>query len=109
MTKTQEKLFKILESLDELIFASGPKGRSVNLCGRFTVRKNHLGDDQLDVGDGTHHVHIEWSRVKRFELGDFHGEGMITFFDEQETLFKFYHPSGPFPQELDDIPRTLIE
>ena len=105
----QKLVFQILENIGELILACGPKGISVNLCGRFAVRKNHLGDDQLDCGDGTQHLHIEWSRVKSFELGDFNGEGMITFFDGNETLFKFYHPAGPLPATLSDMSKDLTD
>ena len=35
----------------------------------------------LDLGEGTNHVHIDWTRVSRAEVGISRGEGALTLFD----------------------------
>ncbi|WP_413290581.1 hypothetical protein [Bdellovibrio sp. HCB337] len=100
-SEKQKALFGLLEKCGELIYGGGPKGAVANLVGEFTVRRNHHGDDQLDVGDGTCHVHIDWSQVKRVEVSDYHGEGMLSFFNEKDCLFKLYRMSGPWPKEVE--------
>ena len=78
-----------------------------NLVGRFQIRR-HKTDDIIDVGDGTDHVHIDWRRIKRFTVGDFHGEGMLSFFDGDECLFRFYNPAGPFSSEISALADTEL-
>jgi hypothetical protein len=35
--------------------------------------------------------------VRRFECGEFHGEGLLTFFNgDDKPLFKFYRIAGAF-------------
>lgn len=86
-----------------MVFACGPKGVSANLVGHFVVQKNHTQDDQLNVKESIDHVHIDWNRVKRAELGNFHGQGMLTFFDGDEPLFKLYRMDGAFPKQVTDL------
>jgi hypothetical protein len=105
----QAELFEALEKCGEMVFACGPRGISANLVGQFVVKKNHLGDDQLDVDDGTHHVHVDWLRVKRVELSDFHGEGLLTFFDGTDALLKLYRMEGPFPKVIESFVGNLID
>ncbi len=95
----QRDLFAALARCDRLIFACGPAGVSVNLVGRFAVRRER-GEDVLHVGDGTDHVHVDWTRVRRVEESAFHGEGLLTFTDRDETLFKLYRPAGAFPGDV---------
>ena len=90
-----------------MVFACGPKGISANLVGLFAVRVNEKGDDQLDVGDGTNHVHVDWARVRRVEVGTFHGEGLLSFFDGADQMFKFYSLEGPFPNSVENFSRSL--
>ena len=90
----------------ELILAIGPKGISANLVGKFCI-KAYGNEDRIDLEDGTNHVHIDWTRVKRVEVGSFHGEGMLTFFDGDDTLFKLYLPSGPFPKDVESLAKQL--
>lgn len=47
--------------------------------------------------------------VTPIEQGEFHGEGLITFFDGDEALFKFYRPAGIFPAQLSGISTDLTE
>lgn len=96
VSEKQKQLFKQLEAEGELVFAVGPRGAVANLVGVFEVRRNHHDEDQLDVGDGTCHVHLDWSRIKRCEVSDFHGEGLLTFFDGEELLFRIYRMKGPY-------------
>lgn len=104
ISEKQRKLFEALAESGEMVFACGPKGISANIVGHFLVRKNQRQDDQLDVKESIDHVHVDWSRVKRVELGDFHGESMLTFFDGSEPLFKFYLMEGSFsPQVIEHI------
>ncbi|MNL14836.1 hypothetical protein D3C87_1357960 [compost metagenome] len=107
-SEKQKELFALLESSGELVFACGPKGAVANLVGHFKVRKSHHNEDQLDVGDGTCHVHIDWSRVKRFEVGEFHGEGMLTFYDGDEYLFRFYRMEGPFSEAIHRMSESTL-
>jgi len=104
----QKELFQALEHCGEMVFACGSKGISANLVGKFTVRQNHKGEDQLNVDDGTHHVHIDWSRVKQVKIGSFHDEGLLTFLDGEETLFRLYLLSGPFPASVEKLTGNLI-
>ena len=109
ISQKQRDLFKAIENSGELVLACGPKGISANLVGNFVVRKNNHGDDQLDVGDGTHHVHIDWSLLKRFEIGEFHGEGTLTFFDGEKPLFKLYRMEGLFSNSVANLSGSLID
>ena len=108
VSEKQKQLFSYLEESGELVFACGPKGVAANLVGNFKVRRNHHDEDQLDVGDGACHVHIDWSRVKRFETGDFHGEGLLTFFDDNEFLFRFYRLAGPFSDQVASLSKNSL-
>jgi hypothetical protein len=104
----QRELFEALGQHEKLIFACGPKGIAANLVGQFSVQRNHKGEDQLNVDDGINHVHIDWTRVKLAEIGEFHGEGVLTFFDGSEPLFKFYNPGGPFERRLSEFAGSLV-
>ena len=105
----QKNIFQKIEQSGELVFSCGARGAIANLVGQFKVRRNHLNEDQLDVGDGTCHVHIDWSRVKRFEVGLLHGEGVLTFFDTEEVLFRFYRLEGFFSEEITSLPKNIID
>jgi hypothetical protein len=96
MSDTQRELFNQICSEGELIFACGPKGVSANLVGTFKVGHIDGKEDLLEVGDGTDHVHIDWSRVTSVEQGDFHGEGLLSFKNGDEILFRLYRPDGAF-------------
>ncbi|MBT4761387.1 MAG: hypothetical protein HOO06_06785 [Bdellovibrionaceae bacterium] len=105
----QKELFNAIEGSGMQVFSCGPKGVSANLVGKFTIRKNHKGEDQLDVDDGTNHVHIDWTLVTRFEVGEFHGEGMLTFFNNELSLFKFYRLEGPYSNSIDELSGSLTD
>lgn len=93
-------LFKALADIPTLIFSGGKPGYNANIVGKFTINET-VNEDSLDMGDGTNHVHIDWSKLAGYEIGSFHGEGMITFFDvECDSLFKMYNPDGPFHGEI---------
>ena len=109
VSEKQKRLFKQLEAEGELVFACGPRGIVANLVGTFIVRRNHHDEDQLDVGDGTCHVHLDWSRIKKIEVGDFHGEGLLTCFDGEEILFRIYRMNGPYSQVVDSMAGQLID
>jgi hypothetical protein len=108
ISEKQMTLFKKIESEEELVFACGPRGLVANIVGKFKVQKNHHGEDQLDMGDGTNHVHIDWARIKRFEVSLFHGEGLLTFFDENEPLFKLYRMAGPYRHDIAEMAGSLL-
>ena len=109
ISEKQQRLFDLLSQCGELVFACGRNGVTANLVGEFRIRKNHHGEDQLDVGDGTNHVHVDWSKVIRFEVGDFHGEGLLTVFDESESIFRFYRPVGAYPSSIKVLAGSLAE
>lgn len=108
VSEKQRQLFAALENCGELVFAAGPRGAVANLVGVFYVRPNERGDDQLDVGDGVHHVHLDWDRVKRVEIGEYQGEGLLSFFDGSDCLFKFYRMAGPWPAEIAAFAGDLV-
>ena len=95
----QRTLFDALNRCGELILAVGPEGISANLVGTLRVRR-HGVEDVLDVDDGKHHVHIDWRRMKEVEVGVHDGEGLLTFYDGTDALFRLYRPEGPYPSEV---------
>lgn len=95
----QRELFDALARCGELVLAVGPEGVSANLVGAVTVRR-HGVEDILDVDDGRHHVHVDWRRVKEVEVGTHEGEGLLSFYDGIERLFRLYRPGGPYPSEV---------
>lgn len=106
LTTAQEALFEEVANAGELIFAAGPKGITANIVGEFYV-KAHEDEVRLQVGDGKQHVHVDWSRVSRVEVGQHHGEGMLTFFDADERLFRLYRPAGPFGARVQELAGDL--
>jgi len=108
-SEKQRALFLELASTGELIFACGPSGISANLCGFWRVQRYPENkEDRLEVGDGTHHVHVNWERVKRVDHSTLHGEGVLTFFDGDEKLFRFYRPAGDFSDSLKQLIGPLL-
>jgi len=107
-SEKQRQLFAALENCGDLVFAAGPRGAVANLVGVFYVRPNHQGEDQLNVGDGVHHVHLDWSRLERVEASEAHGEGVLTFFDGEEKLFRFYRMAGPWPAKVLEMAGELV-
>lgn len=106
-SELQARLFAALTECGELIFACGHDGISANIVGEFYIQHVN-GEDRLAVDDGTHHVHIDWSRVRRVVVGEFHGEGMLTFLDGDVALFKLYRPAGPYPPDVAEFAGALI-
>jgi hypothetical protein len=109
VSEKQKRLFKELETAGELVFACGPRGAVANLVGNFKVERSEHDEDQLNVGDGTCHVHIDWARVKRCELKDFHGEGLLIFFDGEEALFRLYRMEGKYSDAVEKLVGELID
>lgn len=107
LSESQRRFFKLLPEQGTLIFAAGPRGISANIVGEFSV-KSLEREDLLCMGDGTNHIHIDWSRIQYVEAGLFHGEGMLTFRDGDEVLFRLYRPSGPFSKALESIAGELL-
>jgi hypothetical protein len=95
----QKALFEALSRCGTIVVATGPRGVSANLVGEVYVRR-HDGDDVLDVDDGTHHVHLDWSRLKKAEVSSWHGEGLVVLFDGEEPLLRLYRLEGAFPPEV---------
>lgn len=107
----QKKLFGSISEFDELIFAAGPQGISANMSEKFAVQ-SFPDEDRLVVGDGTFHVHIDWSRLKRVEITSIQiearTEGVISFFDGNERLFHLYRQQGVFPAEIQKYDGLLV-
>jgi hypothetical protein len=107
LSDKQKKLFDAIAKSGTLIFEAGPKGIDANIVGTFEVR--HCGsEDRLEMGDGTNHVHIDWKRVRSVELGSYHNEGMLTFLDGSEVLFRLYKISGQWPKEIKALMGALL-
>lgn len=104
----QQLVFTELEKAGELIFACGKQGIVVNLVGEFKVCKNHHSEDQLNVDSGKSHVHIDWSRVKRYEVGLSNEEEVLTFFDGDEILFRLYKAQGSYSDLIHQMAGSLI-
>ena len=102
----QRALLDAIVASGPLILACGPEGVSVNLVGRFRLVR-HGDEDRFDLGDGTHHVHVDWHRVTKAEFGEFEGEGMVTFRDGDRVLFKLYRSAGPFPMQVQALGGAL--
>lgn len=105
----QKKLFAEIAKAGELVFACGPKDVSANIVGEFCIR--HYPDKKehrLEMGDGLQHVHIDWNRIRTVEYGIFHGEGMLTFKDGDETLFRLYRMDGEFSNEIKNLVGSLL-
>ena len=103
----QRDLFKALEKCGELIFACGPNGVSANIVGSFRVlRRGH--EDRLEMGDGAQHADIDWSRITQVEVSECSGEGMLTFSDGNDLLFRLYRPAGLFPSAVQTFAGSLI-
>ena len=90
----------------DLILACGPEGVSANLVGRVAVVR-HGAEDRLDVDDGTHHVHMDWARVTRVEVGTSDGEGLLVLHGLSGPLLKLYRPEGPYPAEVGVLANAL--
>ena len=103
----QRRLFAALADEPRLVFVCGPRGVSVYLVGRLRVRRVR-GEDLLGAGDGTDHVHVDWSRVRDAEESTFHGEGLLTFRDGDEDLFRIYRPEGVFPPAVSALTGRLV-
>ena len=63
INENQKKLLELTGNSEKLIFAAEILGVSANLAGKFSIEKNNNNEDQLNVGDGTNQVHIDWSIV----------------------------------------------
>jgi hypothetical protein len=106
-SKKQKQLFDAIAKCGTLIFEAGPPGIDANIVGTFEVR-NCGDEDRLEMGDGTNHVHVDWKRVQSVEMGSYHNEGMLTFLDRSEVLFRFYKISGQWPTEIKALIGTLL-
>lgn len=96
----QRSLFDAIRSSGELVFSCGHDGITANIVGEFFI-EHHESEDRLAVGDGNQHVHILWDRLKRVEVGDFHGEGMLSFYDGDILLFRLYRMEGPYAPDVE--------
>lgn len=105
----QSKLFAEVSKAGELVFACGPKNISANIVGDFFIRHYpEKKEHRLEMGDGNQHVHIDWNRVKAVEYAVFHGEGMLTFKDGDDTLFRLYRMDGEFSDEIKNMVGPLV-
>ena len=107
VSDAQRSLFGALRDCGELIFACGHDGITANIVGEFYIQRVK-DEDRLVVGDGTQHVHIDWDNVRRVEIGDFYGEGMLTFFDGDTRLFKLYRVEGQYPEHVVVLCGSLV-
>lgn len=106
----QKKLFDEIEKSGDLIFACGPEGVSANIVGKFKVKYISAKDEhRLDMEDGTNHVHIDWTKVTRFECGEFHEQGKLTFYNENSELFRLYRCEGLFFKSINDLEGDLSQ
>lgn len=108
-TEAQKLLFNEIAKAGELVFACGLNGISANIVGDFSVR-HYLDkkEHRLEMGNGDHHIHINWERVKSVEYSLFHGEGVLTFKDGEEKLFLLYRMGGEFSDEIKKFIGNLI-
>ncbi len=107
LSDKQRQLFEAIAKNGTLIFETGPQGIDANIVGTFEVRRCG-NEDRLEMGDGTNHVHIDWKRIKLAEIGSYGGEGMLTFLDGSEVLFRLYKISGKWSREVSALAGELI-
>jgi hypothetical protein len=100
----QAALFAALSKCGTIVVATGPRGVSANLVGTVHLRR-HGGDDLLDVDGGTHHVHLDWSLLRKAELSSWHGEGLLALGDGGETLLRLYRMRGAYPDSVEALCR----
>lgn len=109
LNEKQKNIFDEIAKAGELVFACGPRGISANIVGKFSVRYVSDKDEhRLEMGDGTQHVHIDWSRVKFVEYEIFHGEGLLIFKDEEDILFRLYRMDGEFSDQVKKMVGVLV-
>lgn len=103
----QRALFAAVTAAGPLLFACDKGGLRVNLEGEFQVR-GYDKEDRLDLGDGTSHVHLEWARVTRAEVGLSRGEGALMLYDGDAPLFTLYRLAGPYGKEIEALAGALL-
>jgi hypothetical protein len=95
INERQKRLFDALADAGTLSLAIGPQGITCHLVDVCNVTTTDT-EDRLDFGDGTYHVHIDWDRIKKAQIGIFDGRACVSFFDGELLLFRIYKPEGDF-------------
>ena len=108
LSTKQARLFSALEREGTLLLCAGPAGISADINGHFAVQR-WGEEDVLCMGDGTNHVHIDWSRLSHVELGVSGGQGMLKFKEGPRDLFQLYRKDGPYSSSIAELAGPLLE
>lgn len=95
----QRELFEALAHCGRLVLAVGPEGVRAHLVGAVRIRRVGL-EDRVEIDGDSHHIVVDWRRLKEVEVSSDGGEGLLTFFDGVEPLFRLYRPAGPYPADV---------
>ncbi len=107
ISERQKVLFEALAEVGPLSLAIGHPGVTAHIVDRCSITSEG-NEDRLDFGDGTHHLHIDWSRVKRADLGVHEGRAVLTFLDGNQVLFRIYKPEGDYPPAVVGLLGDLV-
>lgn len=108
VSERQRRLFQALEAEGTLLLCAGPDGISADINGSFAIQR-WKDEDVFCMGDGTHHVHIDWSRLSIAELGFSGGQGMLRFKDGERDLFQLYRKDGPYSAHIAALAGHLLQ
>jgi hypothetical protein len=108
LSDNQKELFEEIAKNGTLVFETGPQGIDANIVGTFSVRRCG-NEDRLEMGDGTNHVHIDWKRIKSVKAGSYQNEGMLTFMDGEEVLFRLYKIGGHWSSAVKALIGDLLD
>jgi len=107
INERQKHLFQALEGVGTVSLAIGPQGITCHVVDYCYITETET-EDRLDFGNGTHHMHIDWARLKRATCGIVEGRAAITFQDGDLVLFRIYKPDGDFPEGIRRMCGQLI-
>lgn len=99
INERQRRLFDALSNLGRLNMAISHPGVTCHIVERCYLTSTE-SEDRLDFGDGTQHVHVDWTRVTRVQPDVIEGKAALSFMDGDQVLFRLYKPDGDFPAEV---------
>ena len=97
INERQKRLFQALADVGTVSMAIGPQGITCHVVDYCYVTPTDT-EHRLDFGDGTHHLHIDWARMKKATCNVLEGRAAVSFLDGDNLLFRLYKPEGDFPE-----------
>lgn len=97
INERQKRLFEAIADAGTISLAMGPAGITCHIVDYCYVTGTDT-EDRLDFGDGTHHLHIDWDRMKKATYSILDGRAAISFNDGEHLLFRLYKPDGDYSE-----------